>query len=301
MSHTIFKDSALQAQFDQDGYVQIPLLEPQDIPALRTLFQQYFPNPAPGFFSSSYLPDFELKKEISQAIVAILEKRMASYFANYRLLGSAFLSKNPGKRSEMPLHQDWTIVDESEHVAVNVWTPLQDADQRNGSLQVLKGSHAFLPVMRAPTLPFFYEPYQSDMRQSLTPLSVKATEAVVLNQAVIHASPPNQTTDCRIAITTGMVSSAATTQFFYQEKPGELEVFDMEDDFFLRFKDFHKDIFQRPTFGKSRSKIPFQVPGASPESIREKIRAAAPAGTFPPQALGWKRWFSFLGAMLKSK
>ena len=298
MGREIFQDADLQKAFDKDGFVQISLLEPEDIPLLRGLFEKYMPDPPAGFFSSSYLTDFSEKKEISEEIVKIMLPRIARVFKNFRVFGAAFLSKNPGARSEMPMHQDWTLVDETEHVAVNIWSPLQDANQQNGSLQVLPGSHAFLPILRAPTLPFFFEPYQAEIRQNLRNLVVKATEVVVLNQAVVHASPPNLTTDCRMAITTGLLSADAPMRFLYQAQPDTLEVFDMEDDFLLRFENFHEDIFRRPSFGKSQGTIPFQLPKATPELIRKQIAAA---GNGIPISNGSKSFLQRLGAFFARK
>jgi len=250
MSKVIFKDPDLQEQFSTEGYVKIPLLQPEDIEALTTQFNQYFPEPAEGFFSSSYLNDFELKKEISQGIVEIIGPRLGAYFTDYRCFGSAFLSKTAGHRSEMPMHQDWSIVDESKFIAVNIWTPLTDVNQQNGSLQVLPRSHDFARVRRSPTLPYFWAGYEGEMRPSLIDLPVRAGEAIVLNQALVHASPPNATDAVRPAITTGLMSAGATMEFNYQTAPGAVDIYAMEDDFLLQWENFHQAIFERPKFGK---------------------------------------------------
>ena len=226
--------------------MQVRLLDDPDLAVLRILFDAYFPEPPEGFFSSSYLNDFALKKKISGDIVAILQPRLEAVFKEVRCFGSAFLSKTAGHRSELPLHQ----VDESEHIAVNVWTPLTDSRAENGSLQVLPRSHDFAQVRRAPTLPFFWQPHQEMVRDYLWTLDVKAGEAVILNQALVHASPANATDHVRPAITTGLISADAPMEFYYQTAPGELDVYRMEDDFLLRWEDFHSAIFQRPTFGE---------------------------------------------------
>lgn len=250
MSKVIFKDPELQAQFVEHGYVQIPLLEPEDVAELMARFNHYFPEPAEGFFSSSYLNDFELKREISDRIVEIIGQRFDRYFVDYQCFGSAFLSKTAGHRSEMPMHQDWSIVDESQFVAINIWTPLTDATHANGSLQVLPGSHNFAKVRRSPTLPNFWAGYENEMRPSLIDLPARAGEAIVLNQALVHASPPNATDLVRPAITTGLKSAGAGMEFNYQTAPGAVDIYQMEGDFLLRWENFHQAIFERPAFGK---------------------------------------------------
>ena len=249
----IFKDERTQVQFDRDGFVKIELLKDTDIVALKEIHQKYFPEVDSRFHSSSYLNDFNLKCEISNTVLSVIKPRLHAHFTNFRILGSAFLTKGSGPDSEMPMHQDWTIVDESKYVAVNVWTPLCHTTERNGTLELLKGSHLWNRSLRAPTLPFFFDGYQELIKSRLSIMPVQSTEAVIINQATIHYSKPNLSSKPRVAITTGLVSEIAPLIFHYwcKEKPEWVEVFSQEDDFLLKFDDFHNDIFRRPTMGKS--------------------------------------------------
>ncbi len=295
----IFLNRDHQAQFETEGFVQIDLLRPEDIAELRRIYAYYFPDSPQAFHSSSYLPDFALKKEMSNAIQAVMQPRLDAVFHRFSCFGSAFLTKNTGERSTMPMHQDWTIVDEREFIAVNIWTPLQDADAHNGSLQVLRGSHRFLPILRCPTIPFFYEEFKPEIQESLTQLDVRAGQAVVLNQALIHASPPNMSRQVRLAITTGIKTAGAPMRFHYVPEPGWIETFAMEEDFLLAFDDFYTDIYLRPKFGTSMGTTAFTQVEASRALILEKIKSATPTAPPPVQVstpvaepVGfWKRLF----------
>lgn len=269
MIHPIFIDANLQKQFDTEGFVKLKLLEDSDLSELKKLFNTYFPNPSQNFYSSSYENNFPLKKEISDAIGKIILLRLESHFQNYTWFGSAFLSKGNGSRSEMPMHQDWTIVDEKKFVALNIWTPLQNTIEENGTLEVLPGSHKWHDSLRAPTLPFFYEGYQAQLKEKLVPIPTLATEAIVLNQAIIHYSKPNKTDAVRIAITTGIKTKDAPAIFHYWNKnePDVIEKFSQKDDFLLQFNDFHKDIFNRPQIGESLGKTAFSIRKVSAEEI----------------------------------
>lgn len=79
----------------------------------------------------------------------------------------------------MPMHQDWTIVDETKFVALNIWTPLQQTTELNGTLEVIKGSHRWHEV-RAPTLPFYFDGYQSQLKNCLTAIPSAPGEAIML-------------------------------------------------------------------------------------------------------------------------
>ncbi len=283
----IFKNPVFQQQFDTDGYIKLELLDAADIASLSALFSEYFPNPSTDFFSSSYENDFELKKKISNAIGEIMQPKLETVFNNYTWFGSAFLSKGNGARSEMPMHQDWTIVDETTYIAINVWTPLQDTNEVNGTLEVIPGSHKWHSVLRAPTLPFYYNGYQEKLKQKLVPLPAKAGEAVVLNQAVIHYSKPNKTDLIRVAITSGVKTKNAPMLFHYwdKNKPDEIEQFIQDDDFLIRFTEFHSSIFKRPAFGQSNGTRPFimQQPGEKEIEALTGVSMTTPHTAMPKE------------------
>ena len=262
MKKPIFLDPELQQQFDTDGFVKIQLLTKEDIVTLNELCTNSFPETGSTFFSSSYLNDFEQKKEISDAITQIVQTRANSYFKEFRLIGAAFLIKGIGPQSEMPMHQDWSIVDESQFYAINVWIPLTNATVANGALEVVKGSHVWNDAIRAPTLPFYFEGYQERLKEQLSLIEASPGEAIILNQAIIHYSKANTTNTSRPALTTGLISKEAPLMLHYwnREQPNEIELFEQDDDFLLKFEDFHTSIFERPVIGKSKAVRPFKVP-----------------------------------------
>ncbi len=291
MVNPIFEDNSLQQQFETDGFVKITLLSNENVIALKALFNKYFPNPSADFFSSSYENDYPRKKEISDAIGEILLPQLEKIFNDYTWFGSAFLSKGNGPRSEMPMHQDWTIVDETKYIALNIWTPLQNTTEENGTLEVIKGSHKWHNTLRAPTLPFYFDGFQNQIKEKLTTIPTLATEAVVLNQAIIHYSKANKTNDTRIAITTGIKSKNAPMIFHYWNKdvPNEIEQFKQEDDFLLQFNDFHKDIFKRPKLGESIGKYAFTKQQASEHDIIKLTETKVETKSLTSKFIQWLR------------
>ncbi len=278
MKIPIFKDVARQAEFDQDGFTKLSVFSVQEIEALKALCANYFPNNDNVFFSSSYLDDFDKKMEMSNAITSFIKPIINKHFTDYRLIGSAFLIKGTGPKSEMPMHQDWTIIDEHEFYAANVWIPLIETNEENGTIEVLKGSHNWNEGVRAPTLPFFFHGLEEDMKKGLTVIPAKIGEIVVLNQAVVHYSKPNLSDTVRPAITCGLISEKAPLRFHYwsQERSEEIELFEQEDDFLLRFEHFHEAIYKRPLMGKSLGFKPYQHPKLTRESIYDLIGEPLP-------------------------
>ena len=273
MTKAILKNEQLQAQFNKDGFIKISLLDSKDIQALQETYSHYFPTETTAFFSSSYLNNFEKKIEISSRIQKIILPKLANYLIDFRSFGSSFLVKGQGPQSEMPMHQDWTIVDESKYSAINIWTPLVNTNEHNGTLELLRGSHNWLRTIRAPTLPFQFENFKNDIYSKLTIMDAKVGDAVLINQATVHYSKPNLSKTDRVAITTGITSSEAPLRFYYWNKtlPNKLELFKQNDDFLLRFEQFHEAIFQRPVQGKSNGLIDYNPRAISRDKMDELL------------------------------
>jgi ectoine hydroxylase-related dioxygenase (phytanoyl-CoA dioxygenase family) len=272
MKPAIFQNSEIQNQFDEKGFVKLKILDHQIIKDLRSYCLSEFPVDNKAFFSSSYLNDFEKKKAISDFIIDEVQASFDKEFINHKALGAAFLIKGSGDHSEMPMHQDWSIVDESKYYALNIWIPLIETNETNGCLEVIKGSHLWNENLRAPTIPFFLNGHQEKLKKHFTQIPTEIGEVIILNQAVIHYSKPNHSTEIRPAITVGLVSSDAPLSLHYWDKdnPQVIEEFEQKDDFLLRFEDFHTTIFQKPVLGKSAGKYPFTNSGLT-EQVKSII------------------------------
>ncbi len=246
----LLRDAALWQGLQDTGCIQVPLLPPTAVTELLAAFAHFHPVlPASGFVSSTYSHDLAYKQAVSDCITEIIRPFLDAFFQYHRVLGAAFLYKLPGPQSRLPLHQDWTVVDEERFVATNVWMPLVDADTVNGTLCVLPGSHRVMRGIRAPTLPFCYSGHDDLMIQRMRAIPTRAGEALIVNQATAHHSPANLSAAVRPAITVGVVPEKAQLRFYYKDRQRadrRVQMFERDDDFFLRFDDFHRDIFERP-------------------------------------------------------
>lgn len=287
----IFINAAHQKDFDTKGYVKVQFLDKEQIEYLDKLFDELHPQlPESGFYAGSYFPDNEYKKKASDEIVTTFQSSYDKIFKNYTAFGASFLFKMPSENSDLVLHQDWSIVDESKAVAINCWVPLCDTNSNNGTLMVLPGAHnKNFPVHRAPTLNFFFTGNEKEVMPHLVPMNAKAGEAVILNQSLVHYSPPNLSGKIRKAITAGIKTKGAPMQFFYKDKDPnhhELDVYKMDEDFLIRFDNFGKDIFEPPKHGEKVGKIAYQLPQPEKEALNKLIKdfkqkaGIAPKGVF---------------------
>jgi hypothetical protein len=262
----IFINQSHQNEFNKKGFIKIPFLSQDQIKYLDRFFDDIHPElPQSGFISGSYFSDWEYKKKASDEIIKIFTPSYNRIFKNYTAFGGSFLFKIPSENSDLVLHQDWTIVDEKKFVAINCWVPLCDTNVENGTLMVLPGAHNLnFPVYRAPTLNFFFTGNEDIVMSHLVPMNAKAGEAVILNQSLVHYSPPNRSGEIRKAITAGVKSEGAPMQFFFKNKNAEvLDVFEMDENFLIKFENFAEDIFKEPVHGKLTGKINYQLPKPS--------------------------------------
>lgn len=284
MKQSIFKNPLLQEEFDRNGFVKFKLFQPETIERLKEVMLDYCSEDPKSFFSSSYLEDFQIKKEGSDRITSLIENEAQEAFENFRLIGAAFLIKGSGEHSEMPMHQDWTIVDEQKFYAVNVWIPLTNTNEENGTLELLAGSHNWNKAIRAPTLPMSFQGFEDMIKPKLTIVDAEIGEVVVLNQATIHYSKRNRTSEIRPAITCGLMSKGAPLIFHYWDKERQqIERFSQDDDFLLRFENFHEAIYRRPTIGESTGFFDYEIPRFSEKEMKGLLgiqEAPAPRGFF---------------------
>ena len=269
----LFKEDKAQEQFEEDGFAIIrDFMSQEDVAELLELYERTYPQLPDGFVSSSYSDDYEFKQRVCDEAQKVLAPRIAEHLMDSRPLGSAFLVKAPGKGSVLPMHQDWTIVDEDEFVAVNVWTPLTPVSAENGTLEMLPGGHRTFKTIRTPTMPFIAMGSEDLIHPHMVKMQVKPGDAVVLNQACIHYSAPNMTEKPRVAITSGVVSKDAPLQFgYYDNEASTLETFEMDDDFLLKFESFHEAIFSRPKQGRSIGVKPIEYAVLSREEVAKRL------------------------------
>lgn len=272
----IFKDAEHQNLFEIKGYVKVQFLDESQIDFLNKTFDELHPQlPESGFVSGSYFSDYNYKKKASDIILEVFTPSYERIFKDYTAFGGSFLFKMPSENSDLVLHQDWTIVDEHKAVAINCWVPLCDTDIENGTLMVLPGAHNYnFHVHRAPTLNFFFTGNEDLLMTHLIPTNAKAGEAVILNQSLVHYSPPNLSGKIRKAITAGVKTIHEPMRFFYYNQKAakdELDVYAMDEDFLIKFENFTQDIFAPPVNGQYVETIPYQLPKPNRNELKNMI------------------------------
>lgn len=243
----VFADIRLQDTFNRDGYVVVDLTVQSTLSQLSKLYEELQPEPPEGFSSSIFNPDIDLKRQTSTNISALLKNDVDKILTgNHRSLGCSFLCKTSTENSLMPVHNDWTVVDESRFFSATIWLPLLATDEKNGALWVLPGSHLFSDALRGPSMPYVFQHLNDELWAKMKPLYLKAGQAVIFNHALLHASPPNRSGKDRVVATYGFIPQEAELIFGHLNEVGKVERYRVPDDFFITYNEIGK----RPPSGE---------------------------------------------------
>lgn len=237
----IFKDEALQKHFEEEGFVTIPLLNATQVDFLRKIYEEEVNiELTTDLNETSRQLGYEKNREISDTIKRELDKGTHQYLKNHTIPGGTFFIKKAEALSEVPIHQDWNIVDEKKHTSALIWCPLLDVNSENGAIIVIPGSHKYFNNFRSGSIhpPRFpsAEFKEKGLGHALKTINLKAGEAIIYQCNLYHGSHPNTTKENRLNIAGTLLSKAANLLYFHQESlTDSVQVIDGENDFFLKY------------------------------------------------------------------
>ena len=234
-----FYDDKLQAKFEKYGYVILEnFLSIDEVEYLKTIYNKT-KNVVEDkeFFISQWSDKMDLKFEINDAIQSVFVKKADQFLNNYTPVFGVFAVKHPGKNSAMYLHADWSHVDESKYRTVNVWSPLLDVSNHNGSVCLIKGSNRFFDAIRGASIPDAFESIEkAKLEPYLTDVEINAGDVIMWDHSIVHGSRVNQSKETRVAGVLNMRPKDSTFYLYYADKPNNpdfIEVFEPSPNFFL--------------------------------------------------------------------
>ena len=140
---------------------------------------------------------------------------------------------------------------------------LVDLTVENGALFVLPGSHRLMPTYRGSSIREFFSDIMDDMLDYLHPVLVKAGQAVIFDQSIIHYSPPNYSDKIRIVTNTYICHKNTEFRTYFWDNTTEekfVEGFVQDDNFMLDYEQFGANLTVRPKIGKSLGLISYNFP-----------------------------------------
>lgn len=246
----LLKDPALQHELNEKGFVTVQVLNDAELNELRSYYSAIHPNGAPekieGIHMTTWCKDLDYKLGVANRLSEIYSKPCEAIFENYRTLNNVFIVKDSGE-TPFKVHQDWTVVDEQENFAINVWIPLYDITKNEGGLWVVEGSHKINRHVRGSAYLFpNYTQFNDELEKSAKSVNLKAGEAIIFYVNVIHGSPPNHGETERIATCFSVIPKDAPLTIYFQKKAGDpLEIHSPDDDFMYHYEHLRTETFER--------------------------------------------------------
>lgn len=227
------RDPRNDARLRRDGFVRIPLLDRPRVAALRAEFLRLRGDVGGGFVPDLLIDDREYRDSASEFLADALDEVATGLFTGYRPFLRNYLCKYPGDGSELYLHQDWMYVDERSGARTYVvWVALEDIDGDNGQLQVLRGSHRLERMLRGTSLVAPWLRHEEVIRDRLLTVPVRAGEALVFDNALVHCSLPNRTDRPRVAAAVALRPLGEHLVHFRGSGSGEAVRYDVDEQFF---------------------------------------------------------------------
>jgi hypothetical protein len=238
----VFHNTTLQKEFELKGYVVIErLLTIAALNELKTLFEKYQSKFEGPFHTSHFSSDVVYKKEVHEAIAAIVFACAGKYLEGYAPVFGNFMIKNPDPAAAMDLHADWAYVDETKYSSAAIWIPLIDVNEENGCLGVIEGSHTITNLIRGPRIRQSTGDHHIAWQKRLgTLLPIKAGDAIIYNHRLLHYSHPNKTSVIRPAINLSIVPvQAECIHYCMPEGTEDIHLYSVPDsNFYIQYTHF---------------------------------------------------------------
>lgn len=270
----VFKNPKLHEDFEKNGYVIVDFYSTEEIQQATDLYYKIHPAEK-GFFPGTYSMDKTFRTEMDEGLKKIDSRSMERYFENIRVVCASYIVKTSGPESGMSIHQDMSLVDESRFVGINIWVPLVDLTVKNGTLFVFPGSHRIFPTYRGSSIGEFFGHVMDDMIDYMHPVFIRAGQAVIFDQSIIHYSPPNYSDKIRIVTNTYIAHKDVEFRTYYwDESMGDkyVEGFEQDKNFMLDYEQFGTNIRQRPQVGKSMGLIPYNHPRIEKSFLESRFK-----------------------------
>ncbi len=263
----IFTDEALQQKFNEEGYVILDLLSDNHLETLRKLFFENIPDYKNEdlYESSRNRPD-EVNDLLNNRMQEIFKLALHPYSGDNPIFGGTFLVKPAYSKNFLPLHQDWSIVEEDRYQTAFVWCPLQETNSDNGGLFVVPGSHTFFNNRKSGSLPSPRVNFNEVIRSHTINLTLKPGQAIIYSDNLFHGSEPNPSDNPRVIATARIVEKGAPLTYYQKQDDDKIGVYYFTKDNYLNgikyltkgevppgvkpayFEDDHNQVINESTF-----------------------------------------------------
>jgi|CXWL01.1.fsa_nt_gi hypothetical protein len=222
-----FIDDDTEAHFARDGYVVLTLFSPEEAAALHAKIAPLMPDLATCAASvikaaiyDPANPDDEWIYRLSGApISAALLPLMADMETGY-----CTIINKPAGFGALVQHVHPLMQLDQRYPIAQCWCALTDVDETNGAMQLLPGSHKLLPFISLTLRPDYYWPFVETLPARMQTISLKAGQALIFEDSIIHGSASNATPEDRLVLSVNFINRRSKLVTLAPAGEGQLEV-----------------------------------------------------------------------------
>jgi Phytanoyl-CoA dioxygenase (PhyH) len=234
--YQILKDPFKNQQLITKGYIVLDLLDKDGVQYFKNLYKKWHPTPPKEFYKSYFSDNMEYKLEVENSIMQYCYPKIEELFFDFNAFGAMFVVKPYGNGGHIPPHQDWSFVDEKRHWSLNMWLPIQDVAERNGTMRFLTGSQFFMDSIRGANTPLLYDHLEKTIEKYLDDVPLKAGQAVFFYHGIVHCSHINEKMDERVCLGLSLTQKEAPIYFHFLKEGEELaEKFVVNPSFYINY------------------------------------------------------------------
>jgi ectoine hydroxylase-related dioxygenase (phytanoyl-CoA dioxygenase family) len=214
----IAKDRKFEKQLNKEGYAIIDFLSDNEVGLFKAEYFKYFGqiDRSPGRFTTLQDAGTMLKRQMHNFIVKHIEEAMNRYFKDYTIPVSQFYIKKAFTSGDIDLHADSSLLLNHQlepHYAI--WVPLIDVDESNGTLTVIPHSHKINRAFFAASLGGYHKDHLDWLRKFEVPIKLKAGQAIIFDNNLLHNSTANKSAFDRLCITFRVTHFASQYYSFF--------------------------------------------------------------------------------------
>lgn len=230
----LLRDPLAHQFFERDGFVVVRLLSPDQVAALLAVYNQTVAeNEITGLYESSRHKPYTVNREVNEAIREQVRLASEKIFLPCQIYGGTFMVKSHKDSDVLPLHQDWSVVEEARYATLFLWCPLVDVSPRNGGIFVLPGSHRWFRTLRSGGYPSNRYVLPPQLHSHVQDVSLHAGEALLYSDALFHGSHANNGSEDRIVVTARVTEEKAPLVYFQKFSEKEVDVYRASPEFYL--------------------------------------------------------------------
>lgn len=227
-----FRDPALQAQFEAQGYVVVPLLTPEEAAHVRDRAWKFLPSrpaindPQGALYSSQFDPD--CPQGAAEFVSGSVGERFEALLDGHRAIGGCIMAKVAGSGS-LGMHQHQPQTPNIYDTIVNCWLTLDDVGADSGALRVVPRSHQVVRHIQS----FQSEPYFVDFAEALedrfaVTLEMRPGEAVLFEGSLLHGSCANARGEASVRLLASSVPAERRFCIITEAEKGIFDAFEAE-------------------------------------------------------------------------